>query len=54
MNRPKQSLGHNAANGCIDVGFSDALRERLGNADRCLASEKRSSGKLRSWAHVGQ
>jgi hypothetical protein len=39
-----------SANGSFDVGFSDALRERLGDADRCLASEKRSSGKLRGWA----
>tara|TARA_R110002094_G_scaffold192919_1_gene166827 strand:+ start:2758 stop:3024 length:267 start_codon:yes stop_codon:yes gene_type:complete len=31
-------------------GFSDATRGRLGDAERCLASEKRSSGKSRGWA----
>jgi hypothetical protein len=31
-------------------GFSDATRGRLSDAERCLASEKRSSGKSRGWA----
>ena len=48
--RPERTFNQIAAKGSFDVGFSDALRERLGDADRCLASEKRSSGKLRGWA----
>jgi len=31
-------------------GFSDATRGRLSDAERCLVSEKRSSGKSRGWA----
>ena len=36
--------------GSNGVGFSDATRGRLSDADRCLASEKRSSGKSRGWS----
>jgi len=36
--------------GRFGAGFSDATRGRLCDADRCLASEKRSSGKSRGWA----
>jgi len=39
-----------AANDGKGVGFSDATRGRLSDADRCLASVKRSSGKSRGWA----
>ena len=38
------------AKGGFGVGFSDATRGRLSDADRCLASEKRSSGKSRGWS----
>jgi hypothetical protein len=37
-------------NGWFGTGFSDATRGGLCIADRCLASEKRSSGKSWGWA----
>jgi len=39
-----------AAKVWFDVGFSDATRCVFGDAERCLASEKRSSRKSRGWA----
>ena len=42
--------GNDASNVCNGSGFSDATRGRLIDAGRCLASEKRSSGKSRGWA----
>jgi len=47
---PEPTFMQSAANGRFGVGFSDATRDVLCSADRCLASEKRSSGKSRGWA----
>jgi hypothetical protein len=49
-NNEKQSFAALCTEACYGSNFSDATRGRLSDAERCLASEKRSSGKSRGWA----